>query len=358
MADYGILDRLLHRLALQVTPLAELSFDLDQKLSGPVSEPAEHGRHVFVSGLARAGTTILMRRIYASGEFCSLTYRNMPFVLAPNGWGRLIAGSRRKGDPTERAHGDRILVDIDSPESLDEVFWRIFDGQSYIGKDCLVPHEPDDEIVGKFAAYIAAILKADAQGRTRYLSKNNNNILRLGRLHRAFPRAVILIPFREPVAHAGSLLRQHRNFVAQQRTDPFVRSYMTWLGHHEFGLDHRPFRFDGAAWDRSAMGNPDSLPYWLNLWCQVYGWLETTAPKNARFVCYEDLCADPGVWRRLAEICGLPQNDESDEPFIVSKAEVDESIPPRLADDATILYRHLVDRTRAAPLVRDAVMAG
>ena len=58
----------------------------------------------------------------------------------------------------------------------------------------------------KFIRYVGAVLVSDPEGRTRYLSKNNNNILRLPALARAFPQALILIPFRDPLTHAASLL--------------------------------------------------------------------------------------------------------------------------------------------------------
>ena len=139
------------------------------------------------------------------------------------------------------------MVDVDSPESFDEVFWRIFAGQDYLGAHSLKPHSPDPEIGQKYIRYVNAILSASPTRRERYLSKNNNNILRLDTISRAFPNALILIPFREPIQHAHSLLRQHRHFSAMQSNDAFGRSYMAWLGHHEFGLDHRPFVFDGSA---------------------------------------------------------------------------------------------------------------
>ena len=83
MIGYSALDRVQHRLALQFRPLAELSFDLDQGSAKPDAAATAQGRHVFVSGLARAGTTILMRRLHDTGQFRSLTYRDMPFVSGP-----------------------------------------------------------------------------------------------------------------------------------------------------------------------------------------------------------------------------------------------------------------------------------
>src|SRR5690606_20180571 len=107
VATYNLLERFLHRTALQMPPVAELSFDLDQKAvsSDPKDIVAE--RHVFVSGLARAGTTIRMRRFHATGAFRSLTYRDMPFVLAPKTWRKLAQMSKRRVAVAERPINDR-----------------------------------------------------------------------------------------------------------------------------------------------------------------------------------------------------------------------------------------------------------
>lgn len=348
MAAYSFLDRLLHRLALQAAPIAEASFDLDQRTVGSDPEQIVGGRHVFVSGLARAGTTVLMRRFYATGGYRSLTYRDMPFVLAPNLWRRLARCSQRTLAATERAHGDRILVDPDSPEGLDEVFWRVFSGAEYIEKTHLKPHMPDPETTWSYVRYVNAILNAPGRQASRYLSKNNNNLLRLHAIRRAFPRALILIPFRDPLSHAGSLLRQHRNFVAMQGQDPFVRSYMRWLVHHEFGLDHRPFRFCGEGEAQVSPYGTDTLDYWLDLWCETYGWLERAAPGDAVFVCYEDLCRSAEVWNRLAGIAEIRTAGEGSDAFRASAAGVAVAYPVDLAEKASAIYVRLIERARAA----------
>ncbi|RVU34033.1 sulfotransferase family protein [Hwanghaeella grinnelliae] len=347
MVEYSFLDRILHRIALQFTPIAELSFDIDQKAGDHNVEQDRYTRHIFVSGLARAGTTILMRRIYASGAFCSLTYRNMPFVLAPKIWGKVAARSQGDDSLSERAHGDRILVGVDSPESLDEVFWRIFDGENYITKTCLKPHLPAQDVTEKFAAYVSAILNADSDGRRRYLSKNNNNILRLKAIRQTFPNAITLIPFRDPITHAGSLMRQHANFLKQQKEDPFVQSYMTWLGHHEFGHDHRHFQFDREGQKRLSDLAPDGIEYWLEIWRQTYSWLLEHASDEDYFVCYEDLCSDPETWNRLAVICEIEDTDSSAESFVISNAKDDASADPSLLEEVSALYDRLVEASRS-----------
>jgi len=63
-----------------------------------------------------------MRALYDSTEFSALTYRDMPFVLAPKTWAKIAAGSRPQIDEVERAPGDGLRTGFDSPEALEEVF--------------------------------------------------------------------------------------------------------------------------------------------------------------------------------------------------------------------------------------------
>lgn len=302
---------------------------------------------MFVAGLARAGTTALLRVLHRTGAFCSLTYRDMPFVLAPNTWAGLTALSRRDAAVQERAHGDGIVVDADSPEALDEVFWRVFCGSSYIGRQALSPMLADDEVLEKFRRYVALVLKR-YEG-DRYLSKNNNNVLRLPSIRKAFPKAQILVPFRDPVQQAFSLQMQHRRFVVRQREDPFARDYMTWLAHHEFGLDHRPFGSPGVD------GDPDgAVPvHWLRQWVAVYDWVWRRAQADAVdpvFVGYELMCAEPArICGRLEALLGLPRASLSFEPR-ESRAYVPPIDDRNLLDRAWRLYEALQAASRATLL--------
>jgi hypothetical protein len=323
-----------------------MSFDLDQLMIKVDPRKIRAQPHVFVSGLARAGTTVLMRRFHATGFYRSLTYRDMPFVLAPNLWRRLSLISKREIKNVERAHSDGLLVNADSPESFEEVFWRVFSGDEYLKKTHLVPHEPSEEVINEYIRYISAILSDGSHPAKRYLSKNNNNILRLGAIRQAFPKAVILIPFREPFKHALSLHRQHRHFSELQNMNKFTLSYMTWLGHHEFGLDHRPFLLGNGA-VRSHQYPMDTLDYWLQLWCETYDWLENSKPEAAFFVSYEDLCAHEKNWSRIAELTKIPAGHMIGAPFKLSSRSVDASVDQRLADRASFIYMRLVKQARS-----------
>jgi hypothetical protein len=302
-----------------------------------------------------------MRRFYASGAFRSLTYREMPFVLMPRIWAWLSASSHKVPKKEQRAHGDGLMVDYDSPEALEEVFWRLFAGGRYLRDDRLVPMTADEEILGKFRAYVTTILNSrpgpadqtsevsetsEVLGRgsaaLRYLSKNNNNILRLPSLYRAFPNAVVIVPFREPAQHANSLLVQHRRFVEKHRADRFARKYMTWLGHHEFGSDHRPFRFPGG---RLIYQNTDGLNYWMELWINTYEWLLSNAPESIVFQGYEDLCGClEDAWTRLAAVAEIPIETVNADEIALKRRAIEGAIDAGLERLADEVYLKLVER--------------
>jgi hypothetical protein len=235
------------------------------------------------------------------------------------------------------------MVDYDSPEALEEVFWRLFAGGRYLRDDRLAPMTADEEIIGKFRAYVATILNSrPGRPAVRYLSKNNNNILRLPSLYRAFPNAIVIVPFREPAQHANSLLTQHRRFVEEHHADRFARKYMTWLGHHEFGSDHRPFRFPG---DPLTYQNTNDLNYWMELWINTYEWLLASAPESTVFQGYEDFCGClEDAWPRLAALAEIPFETVNADEIALKRRTIEAPIDAGLKRLADAIYLKLVER--------------
>jgi hypothetical protein len=341
---YNAVERALHHLALGSRPIAELSFDVNVFLSSGKNEAEDDDRHVFVSGLARAGTTIIMRRLHETGLFRSLTYRDMPFVLCPNLWERLSGLSLRDIEPVERAHGDRLKIDADSPEALDEVFWRVFAGDAYIRDDHLCAYDVDAELLERFRQYVACILRSRCAPNAglRYLSKNNNNILRLSSLQAAFPRSMIVIPFRDPVQHANSLLTQHVNFCQVQDEDPFARAYMKWLAHHEFGREHRPFWLERERPFQRSAYPITGINYWLETWLRIYGWVCDNRPEGSILVCYEDLCSGPTAWQGILERLAVEfDSSRQDQPFQRAAHKAVSGLDDDLLAQARWLYGEL-----------------
>ena len=175
--DYGFWSRLLHMLALRFAVAGRVTLDVNNLFAANRESAAQDREgHIFVSGLARSGTTLLMRRIYDSGNFCTLTYEDMPFVLAPAVWRRVRPRVDAGNALRERAHGDGIMVDTKSPEAFEEVFWRIRCGSRYLLADRLVPMTASTEEIESFRKYVDSIIMSDCllrnqQNTRRYLSK-------------------------------------------------------------------------------------------------------------------------------------------------------------------------------------------
>jgi len=299
MNDYGPAARLLHRLMLGSSFIRQFSYELDQFVGEAIAPrnlqvAAGAGQHVFICGLARAGTSILLQILHGSGEFRSLTYRDMPFVLAPRLWSKTRHKHGVPASNFERAHADGLTVSFDSPEAFEEVFWMTFASEHFLQPKHLEEHEADEQLITLFRRYVAAVLSSNLQStNTRYLSKNNNNILRLATLRRAFPDANIVVPFRRPIDHAQSLCRQHRQFCELHETDKFPQRYMSWLGHFEFGPDHRPFKFSNATVSHGRESLLNTPAYWLNYWAATYEAILADTGTNTYIVDYDELCRSP-----------------------------------------------------------------
>jgi hypothetical protein len=177
------------------------------------------------------------------------------FLAHANFWQGLTKHSRLNAKLAARAHGDGIAIGFDSPESFEEVFWRTACDIQAGPALAYAPISQDD--LADFAAYRqlslrSALQNTPAQPKSldtpqkphtpqslRYLSKNNNNVMRIQQLSDQAGAHLVLI-IRDPLATAWSLYRQHQRFVQIQADDEFVRAYMRWLGHHEFGQGHKP----------------------------------------------------------------------------------------------------------------------
>ncbi|MEM1411550.1 MAG: sulfotransferase [Pseudomonadota bacterium] len=346
-SDYSPSSQMLHRLALANTGMRTLCDDIDRRLAGQRAANTPVERPVYVTALARAGTTVLLEVLHGSGRFASLTYRSMPFVMAPWTWGAV--SKPRPVDPSalkERAHGDRLKVGVDSPEAFEEVFWNSYAERATRAPDGLQPAgKPDEAVLERYRNFVQRILARDGKtnGARRYLSKNNNNLLRLPWLRTAFPDAVIVTPFRNPVDHVQSLMRQHERFLERHAEDPFSLEYMDWLGHHEFGAHFLPFKFGPDVVPRSA----DALlepAYWFDYWAAVYRYLLAHHAGEVIWFDYDAFCDRPGdLLTRLEGELDLEAGALSQQAGRISRSErpADLKIVAALTDDCREVHAQL-----------------
>ncbi len=298
--DYSFLDRLIHRMAFAHPVIQRALGEIESDMYAAKFEGHSAARPVFVTGLPRAGTTLLLELFYRTGEFSTFTYREMPFVMAPLFWASATKSGRKAGEARERAHGDGMEVSFDSPEAFEEVAWLSYLRDAYVKDGRQLPlgrADVSDEFREAFVRLVRKLSAAQNTGAaTRYLSKNNGNIGRLDAVKSIFPDATIFVCVRRPAAHVASLMSQHKRFLDMHAEDAFSRDYMGWIGHFDFGANFRPIDFANSG--RTA-ADADSAEFWLKYWIDAYGY--AYARKEAvKFAVYEDILADPS--RALGKI--------------------------------------------------------
>lgn len=292
---YSFTERLLHRLAF-ATPRLQIDYaEADDEAFAKKYGSVRAERPVFITALPRAGTTLLLDLCAARADFATHTYRDMPFLLTPYLWSGFAARFQKHDAPRERAHGDGMMVNADSPEAFEEMLWKAFWPNQY-KRDRILPwpETGGDDFIAFFrrhAAKIATLKKVDAAVSPRYISKNNGNIARLGQLARAFPDCAIVVPFRDPLRHAASLYRQHLNFTALHARDKFARDYMAGIGHFDFGANLKPIDFDG--WLDACAYTPTQPDFWLAYWLSAYTHILNHYANAVLLIDYDALCEVP-----------------------------------------------------------------
>ena len=317
MNNYTQLEKIFHKFALSPQIIREVAFDIESSL---LELNNFNDNNIFITGLARSGTTILLNAIYKSNLFASLTYADMPFILAPNLWSK-ISYKKGNNDYKERAHRDGIKFSLESPEAFEEVFWKTFD-------------ENDHETIDKFRIFINNI--NFKYNKNRYLSKNNQNIKRVSLISESFSESKILIPFREPIQHAYSLLYQHKKFIDYSKKDKFIAKYMKLIGHTEFGPNYYPMNKKYLYFL-----NDLDINHWIEQWNYVYSNLLELVIRheNVKLISYEKICNSKEYWLQILDYLGI--NDIYEFEFKESKKVISLEFNNELLKKASSVYSKL-----------------
>jgi hypothetical protein len=313
--------RLLGSLVFHARPFWAAAGRLESSFYRDVLDQADIHRPIFVAGLARSGTTVLLEMLHAHPDTASLAYKDFPMLYTPCWWNRFI---RLAGCGTatleERAHKDGIRVGPDSPEAMEEPLWMHFFDHLHNPAACNVLAGQTD--VPQFETFYRDHIRKvlTIRGGSRYLAKGNYNLARIEYLLRLFPDARFIIPFRDPVSHIASLRKQQRLFEKLERDDPPVLQHMCRVGHFEFGLNWTPVNYGRqSVTDQilEAWRDGRDVEAWALYWEDTHRYLLSRLQSNAALrdavliVNYESLCADsktrvPSVFKH----CGLVPNED------------------------------------------------
>jgi len=276
---------------------------------------------IWISGLARSGSTILLQILAEHPDLASHTYRDFPPVLTPYLWNRYLDLTPQKAErPAERSHGDGIMVTSHSPEAFEEPIWMNFFGHLHDPACSAVLDATTDhpEFEKFFRNHIRKLLLV--RERPRYLAKANYDVTRLEYLLKLFPDARFIVPVRDPARQVASLMKQHRLTSAAEARYPAVRRYLQRAGHFEFGSVQRPIHCgDALAVDEMLKLREEGREAgaWAVQWASIYGLLQERMAANpdlakaVLLVRYEDFCRDPGeTLTQILRFCDLASDPE------------------------------------------------
>lgn len=290
--------------------------DLETRLVAGIVDPRPVERPIYIAGLARSGSTILLETLARHPDVATHRYRDFPFLFTPYAWNRWLDLVPRPAEqPAERSHADGIAVTSESPEAFEEVLWMAFfphlhDPARSNVLDRSTRHGPFERFYRDHLRKMLAV-----RGGRRYLAKGNYNVSRLGYLARIFPGARFVVPLRDPVWHVASLMKQHDLFLRGQRGNPKAASHLRRAGHFEFGQDRRPINLGDAEAAREVMDlwrKGEEVRGWARYWSLVHHHIADVLDRDpalrdaVRVVRYETLCAEPAATLAgLLTHCGL-----------------------------------------------------
>jgi hypothetical protein len=295
------MNKLFHSIVFKLPNLNKLFYEFEKK-----EAKIKSFERIIISGLARSGTTSLLRELVNNDISCSLTYRNMPLILAPKMQNLLNYFSKVNENYFERSHNDGIMINEYSSEAFDEVFFQVYEGNRYIFKNHL--NEYHSKYINDYIEYINYFLYLN--NKNIYICKNNNHIVRLPQIIES-KKFKVFITFRKPLTHVSSLANQdliHKNL---QIKDNFILDYMNYLGHFEFGRNKKHFNFYSSKLNILDYAGND---FWLVMWINYYDYLLTLLKKydNINLIFFEDWCTkDKLLLNYIEKITGISVNNKN-----------------------------------------------
>ena len=165
-SNFSKIEKIFLGIIFKINFLNRVLFDVEKVF---IHKKTPINKSIFICGLPRSGTSILLNIIYSSEAFASSTYRNMPFILSPNIWA-FFSKFLKKSNYTERAHKDGIKINTDSPEAFEEVFWKIMMREKYIKQNILNEHKLNREVIEEFNVFTELVCQSKKK-KQLYLKK-------------------------------------------------------------------------------------------------------------------------------------------------------------------------------------------
>jgi hypothetical protein len=262
---------------------------------------------IYITGLARAGTTITLEMLSKHPDIATHRYLHIPNIYLPFLWTKFALKTkifqRNFIKPAERLHKDGIFVNRDSPEALEEVVWKHFfnDIHDETQSNVMNRDVSNKKFEKFYQKHLIKILFT--QKRTRYLTKNNYNVTRMEYLFKILPDAKFLLIIRNPIDQIASLIKQSILFKQIGKESPHLLKLTELIGHHEFGNNNVCINTNNTKIIQKIreywINKSDYVKGWAIYWASVYEFAAKTLDANKELanatliVRYDDLVDKP-----------------------------------------------------------------
>ncbi len=314
-------------------------------------------RPIYIIGVARAGTTIILEMLNKHPLLASHKYRHIPMPFLPHWFTKITEITKFFTKPIERIHKDGIFVTGDSPEAVEEKFWQHFFNYDHNEK---ISHIMSGAISNpKFEQFYRNHIRKLLinQNRSRYLAKNNYNITRLEYLLRIFPNLKLLLIIRNPVNQIASLIKQTKLFIKMEETNPFLTDWLKIAGHREFGSlqlcinvgDTILIRKIRRLWSKRNTNVKGWAYYWSSIYDYVMNLIESNKElrKSVLIIRYEDLCSHPAITiNKILNHTELPISDfEKAKRYYVKNLHMPTSYTPNFSNQELANISEITKKT-------------
>jgi len=272
---------------------------------------------IYITGLARAGTTIVLEMLHKHPDLASHQYKHFLIPYIPHWIGQIFKKNMMFTQSYERLHKDGIIVTHESPEALEEIFWqKFFDRIHNENKSNIISMNVSNPSFENFYRnHIKKLILS--QNSSRYLAKNNYNISRLEYLLKLFPNSKFLLIIRNPVEQIASLIKQSSLFLKMESENPFLKDWLRIIGHHEFGYNQVCINVGNTALIhniRKLWRNKNTyVKGWAYYWVSIYDFIANLLNTNENLkkatliIRYDDLCETPAkIIDQIIEHTELP----------------------------------------------------
>ncbi len=259
----------------------------------------------YVTGLARAGTTVVLEMLGQHPQVATHRYTHMVMPYLPH-WLKVFADKTPiMTSPVERLHKDGLMVTRDSPEAVEEQIWQRYfrDALDESTSAILDGKTTNKAFERMYPETIRKLLYN--QGATRYAAKNNYNVSRMEYILKLFPDAKFVIMVRNPFDHIASLAKQDAVLSQLETADPRLLDWTKIIGHREFGsakvcinMGNRELvREIRRLWTTEEGYVRGWAKYWASIYSHVLHRLNSSKSLSdaALVVRYEELCEQPAA---------------------------------------------------------------